>query len=58
MKLFLKRIAKKKEYTIGKLYIDNVKEIDEDLDYEMYKYIEKRLSNRNYMSLRSACWSL
>lgn len=24
MKLFLKRIAKKKEYTIGKLYIDNV----------------------------------
>ena len=24
MKLFLKRIAKRKEYTIGKLYIDNV----------------------------------
>lgn len=31
-----------------KLYIDNVKEIDEDLDYEMYKYIEKRLNNREY----------
>ena len=31
-----------------KLYIDNVKEIDEDLDYEMYKYIEKRLNNREH----------
>lgn len=31
-----------------KLYIDNIKTIDEDLDYEMYKYIEKRLSNREY----------
>ena len=32
-----------------KLYIDNVKPIDEDLDYEMYKYIEKRLTNRDYI---------
>lgn len=31
-----------------KLYIDNVEPIDEDLDYEMYKYIEKRLLNREY----------
>lgn len=31
-----------------KLYIDNVEPIDEDLDYEMYKYIEKRLLNRGY----------
>lgn len=31
-----------------KLYIDNEKYIDEDLDYEMYKYIEKRLNNREY----------
>lgn len=32
-----------------KLYIDNVKEIDEDLDYQMYEYIEKRLNNREYI---------
>lgn len=32
-----------------KLYIDKVKYIDEDLDYKMYKYIEKRLLNREYM---------
>lgn len=32
-----------------KLYIDNAKNIDEDLDYEMYKYIEKRLTNRDYI---------
>lgn len=31
-----------------KLYIDNIKYIDEDLDYKMYKYIEKRLLNREY----------
>jgi oxygen-independent coproporphyrinogen-3 oxidase len=31
-----------------KLYIDKVKCIDEDLDYKMYKYIEKRLLNREY----------
>lgn len=30
-------------------YIDNVSPIDEDLDYEMYKYIEKRFSNRDYI---------
>ena len=41
MKLFLKRIAKKKEYTIGKLYIDNVyfcdtiEDADRGLDYSM-----------------------
>ncbi len=32
-----------------KIYIDNVKPIDEDVDYEMYKYIEKRLTNRDYI---------
>lgn len=32
-----------------KFFIDNIKPIDEDVDYEMYKYIEKRLSNRNYI---------
>lgn len=32
-----------------KLYIDNYKEIDEDVDYEMYEYIEKRLTNRDYI---------
>lgn len=31
-----------------KLYIDKVKSIDEDTDYEMYRYIEKRLNNREY----------
>lgn len=41
MKLFLKRIAKKKEYTIGKLYIDNVyfcdtiEDADRGLDQSM-----------------------
>lgn len=41
MKLFLKRIAKKKEYTIGKLYIDNVyfcdtiEDTDRGLDQSM-----------------------
>lgn len=43
MKLFLKRIAKKKEYTIGKLYIDNVyfcdtiEDTDRGLDQSMTK---------------------
>lgn len=32
-----------------KLYIDKISTIDEDLDYEMYKYIEKRLTNRDYI---------
>lgn len=32
-----------------KLYIDNTESIDEDLDYEMYEYIEKRLLNREYI---------
>lgn len=32
-----------------KLYIGKIKPIDEDLDYEMYKYIEKRLLNREYI---------
>lgn len=32
-----------------KLFIDKVKPIDEDLDYEMYKYIEQRLENRDYI---------
>lgn len=32
-----------------KLYIDKIKPIDEDLDYEMYKYIEKRLLSREYI---------
>ena len=31
-----------------KLFIDKVKPIDEDIDYEMFKYIEKRLENREY----------
>ncbi len=32
-----------------KFYINKIKPIDEDLDYEMYKYIEKRLTNRDYI---------
>ena len=32
-----------------KLFIDKVKPIDEDIDYEMFKYIEKRLNNREYI---------
>lgn len=32
-----------------KFYIDNEKYIDEDLDYEMYRYIEKRLLKRDYI---------
>ena len=32
-----------------KLFIDKVKPIDEDIDYEMFKYIEKRLKNREYI---------
>jgi len=32
-----------------KLYIDKTEPIDEDIDYEMYKYIEKRLSSRDYI---------
>lgn len=32
-----------------KLYIDNVKNIDEDLDYEMYKLIDKRLKENGYI---------
>ena len=31
-----------------KLFIDNIKSVDEDTDYEMYKYIEDRLKNREY----------
>lgn len=31
-----------------KLYIDKIKPIDEDLDYEMYKYIENRLKENNF----------
>jgi oxygen-independent coproporphyrinogen-3 oxidase len=31
-----------------KLYIDNVKNIDEDLDYEMYKYIENMLISSGF----------
>ncbi len=31
-----------------KLFISKIKPIDEDLDYEMYRYIEKRLTNREY----------
>lgn len=31
-----------------KFYIDNVRPIDEDIDYDMYKYIEKRLESRDY----------
>lgn len=31
-----------------KLFIDKYSEIDEDIDYEMYKYIEKRLLSREY----------
>ena len=31
------------------LYNDGIKNIDEDLDYEMYKYIEKRLTNRDFI---------
>ncbi|MBQ1812464.1 MAG: radical SAM family heme chaperone HemW [Bacilli bacterium] len=31
-----------------KLFIDKIKPIDEDLDYDMYRYIEKRLNNREY----------
>ena len=30
-------------------YIEKIKQLDEDVDYEMYKYIEKRLQNRNYV---------
>ncbi len=32
-----------------KLYIDKVKEIDEEIDYEMYKCIEDELTNNNYI---------
>ncbi len=32
-----------------KLFIDKIENIDEDLDYEMYKYIEKRLTNRDFI---------
>lgn len=32
-----------------KMFIENYKPIDEDLDYEMYKYIEQRLENREYI---------
>ena len=32
-----------------KMFIENYKSIDEDLDYEMYKYIEQRLENREYI---------
>ena len=32
-----------------KLFIEKYKPIDEDIDYEMYKYIEKRLTNREYI---------
>lgn len=32
-----------------KLYIDKIKQIDEDLDYEMYKYIEDELTTNNYI---------
>lgn len=32
-----------------KLYIDKIKQIDEDLDYEMYKYIEEELTTNNYI---------
>lgn len=32
-----------------KLYIDKIKQIDEDLDYEMYKYIEDELTSNNYI---------
>ena len=31
-----------------KLFIEKIKPINEDIDYEMYKYIEKRLNNREY----------
>lgn len=32
-----------------KLYIDKVKNIDENLDYEMYKNIIKKITNNNYI---------
>lgn len=32
-----------------KFYIDKIEPIDEDDDYEMFKYIEKRLGSRNYI---------
>ena len=32
-----------------KLYIDKIKPIDEDLDYEMYKMIEDRLKSNDYI---------
>lgn len=32
-----------------KFYIEKQEPIDEDIDYEMYKYIEKRLKNRDYI---------
>lgn len=32
-----------------KFYVDKQEQIDEDTDYEMYKYIEKRLLNRDYI---------
>lgn len=32
-----------------KLYIDNVSNIDEDKEYEMYKYIEETLDNNGYI---------
>ena len=32
-----------------KFYIDKIKPIDEDLDYEMYKYIENRLKENNFI---------
>ena len=34
-----------------KIYIDKVKNIDEDLDYEMYKLINKKIKKRKIHTL-------
>jgi oxygen-independent coproporphyrinogen-3 oxidase len=40
-----------------KLYIENIKNIDEDLDYEMYKLINKTLKENNYINYEFSNYS-
>lgn len=41
-----------------KLYIDNTKYIDEDLEYEMYKYISNTLEKNNYTHYETSNYSI
>ena len=40
-----------------KLYIDNIENIDEDLDYEMYKLINNTLKENNYIHYETSNYS-